>query len=129
MRLREEQMRYLIALAVAGLLVGGISLWAHQAGNAVRQRMHQRLVDAQKAGQIPPDVDLNNGDFTDFGTELPTSEKQLIGLLDAWFTFRVILIPILIVGCLAVAALLRSKQPSSKANSDRETMGPTSAST
>jgi hypothetical protein len=94
-------MRYLIA--VAGLLVGGVSLSAHQASNAVRQRMHQRLVDAQKAGQIPPDVDLNNSDFTDFGAELRTSEKQLIGLLDAWLTFRVILIPALIVACLAIA--------------------------
>lgn len=109
MRLLEEQMRYLIALAVAGLLVGVISLWAHQAGNAVRQRMHQRLVDAQKAGQIPPDVDLNSGDFIDFGTELSASERRLIGLLDAWFTFRVILIPALIVGCLAIAYLWPSQ--------------------
>ncbi len=99
-------MRYLIALAVAGLLVGGISLWAHLAGNAVRQRMYQRLVDAQTAGEIPPDVDLNNGDYTDFGAEVSASEKRLIGLLDAWFTFRVILIPALIVGCLAIAHLL-----------------------
>lgn len=103
MRFREEQMRYLIAIAVAGLLVGGISLWAHQASNAVRQRMYQRLVDAQKAGEIPPDVDLNNGDFTDFGTELSASDRQLIGLFDAWFTFRVILIPALFVGCLSIA--------------------------
>lgn len=102
-------MRYLIALAVAGLLIGGVSFWALQAGNAVRQRMHQRLVDAQKAGEIPPDVDLNNGDFTDFGAEVSASERRLMGLLDAWFTFRVILIPALIVGCLAVAYLWPSK--------------------
>ncbi len=102
-------MRYLIALAVAGLLVGVISLWANQAGNAVRQRMHQRLVDAQKAGQIPPDVDLNSGDFTDFGAEVSASEMRLIGLLDAWFTFRVILIPALVVGCLVVAYRWQAK--------------------
>lgn len=102
-------MRYLIALAVAALIIGVISLLAHLAGNAVRQRMHQRLVDAQKAGQIPPDVDLNNGDFTDFGAEVSASERRLIGLLDAWFTFRVILIPGLILGCLAVAYLWRAR--------------------
>jgi hypothetical protein len=102
-------MRYLIALAAAGLLVGGVSLLAHQAGNAVRQRMHQRLVDAQKAGEIPPDVDLNNGDFTDFGAEVSASERRLIGLLDAWFAFRVILIPALVVGGLVIAYRCSSK--------------------
>ncbi|MDB5347838.1 MAG: hypothetical protein JWP89_6215 [Schlesneria sp.] len=102
-------MRYLIALAIAALIVGIISLWAHQAGNSVRQRMHQRLVDAQKAGQLPPDVDLNNGAFTDFGAEVSASDRQLIGLLDAWFTLRVILIPALVVGCLVAAYLWPSK--------------------
>ena len=76
-------MHYLIALAIAGFIIGGVSLLAHLAGNAVRQRMHQRLVDTQAADQIPPDVELNNGDFTDFGTELSSSEMRLIGLLDA----------------------------------------------
>ena len=63
-------MHCLIALAVAKMLVGGISLLAHQASIAVHQRMHYRLFDAQTAGHILPDVELNNGDFTDFGTGL-----------------------------------------------------------
>lgn len=102
-------MRYLAALAVAGILVGGISLWASLGREAMRQRIHQRLLAEQAAGQIPPEVDLSSGEVTDIGLELPDSEKFQLGLLDAWFGLRMILIPLILLGCLTTAHYWPSK--------------------
>ena len=104
-------MRYLIATAIAAPLVTGLSLWAHQASKKLEGRMQQNFLAAQKAGPIPPDIDLTSGDFTDFGTEVSSADRQLLGLLDAWFTYRVILIPAMILGSLAVAYLCPVRQP------------------
>lgn len=96
-------MRYLVALAVAGILVGGISLWACLGREAMRQRIHRHLLAEQAAGHIPPEVDLSSGEVRDVGLELPDSEKFQLGLLDAWFGLRVILIPMILVACLTTA--------------------------
>jgi len=105
-------MRYMIALAITGLCVGTISLWAHYAGAAVRQRIHQRLRAEQAAGQIPPEVDLTSGEVTDIGLELPDSDKFVVSLLDAWFGLRIFLIPLIAMACLVTAHYWPSKQTS-----------------
>ena len=102
-------MRYLVALAVAGILVGVISLWASLSGEAIRQRIHQRLLAEQAAGHIPPEVDLSSGEVTDIGIELPDSEKFQLGFVDAWFALRFILIPLIQLACLTTAHYWPSK--------------------
>lgn len=102
-------MRYVIALAVAGLVVIAISLWAHVAGGRIHQRIHQHLLAEQAAGKIPPDVDLNSGEVTDIGIELPDSEKFQLGVLDAWFGLRIILVPLILIACLTAAHYWPSK--------------------
>ncbi len=104
-------MRYLIALLFAGLLIGGMSLSANQASHALQQRMRQRLVEAKKRGEIPPDVDVSRGDLTDFNTEVSDAELRQIGILDLWFARRSILIPIVIIGCLAIARMTDRRAP------------------
>ncbi len=102
-------MRYAIALAVAALVVIAISLWAHVAGGRIHQRIHQHLLAEQAAGQIPPEVDLSSGDVADFGIELPDSERFQLGLVDAWFGLRIILIPLILIACLTTAHYWPSK--------------------
>ena len=104
-------MHYLIASAIAATIVAGLSLGAHHASKWLNGRMQQNFLAAQKAGQIPPDVDLTSGNVTDFGTEVSSADLQLLGLLDAWFTYRVILIPAVILSSLAIAYLWPMKQP------------------
>lgn len=99
-------MRYFIALTVAGLLVGGVSMCFHQMSNSIQQRMRQRLIDAKHTGDLPSDIDVDRADFTDFGQEVSASELQQIRLLDSWFAYRIFLIPAVIVVSLAVAHVL-----------------------
>lgn len=96
-------MRYVIALVAAGLVIGCLSLVANQSASALQKRMRQKLIAAQAAGETPAEVDLNSGDFTDFGMEVSASERFQIGLLDCWYAYRIILIPALVGIALIVA--------------------------
>jgi hypothetical protein len=101
-------MRYIVAIVIVAVLVGCVSLAANQSGNALQKRMRQRLVDAQAAGQIPADVDLNNGDYTDFGGEVSDSDLLQLSMLDCWYAYRIILIPVLLAIGLVVAHYCKS---------------------
>ena len=64
------------------------------------------MIDAKTAGELSPDIDLDQGDFTDFGTEVSAAEMLQLSLLDFWFAYRMILIPMIIIGSLAAARMM-----------------------
>ncbi|MEI8381567.1 MAG: hypothetical protein WCJ09_15675 [Planctomycetota bacterium] len=96
-------MRYLLALLIAGFVICGILLTAHQMKREVHERIRKSLIQARERGELPADIDLDQPEFTDKGMELSSSEMQLIGLLDLWYALRIVLIPLIIIGCLALA--------------------------
>ncbi len=96
-------MRYLLALVIAGFVIGGISLTAHQMKREVHERIRNSLIQARERGELPADTDLDQPEFTDMGMELSSSEMQLIGFLDLWYALRIVLIPLIIMACLALA--------------------------
>jgi hypothetical protein len=108
-------MRYLMALLIAGFVIGGISLTAHQMKREVHERIRKSLIQARERGELPADTDLDQPEFTDMGVELSSSDMQLIGFLDLWYALRIILIPLIIVACL-VLAWFTAESRSSKQN-------------
>lgn len=108
-------MRYLLALLIAGFVIGGISLTAHQMKLAVQKRIRKSLFQARDQGEFPVDTDLDQPEFTDMGVELSSSDMQLIGFVDLWYALRIILIPLIIIACL-VLAWFTAESRSSKQN-------------
>lgn len=104
-------MRYLLALLIAGFVIGGISLTAHQMKREVHERMRKSLIQARERGEIPADTNLDQPEFTDMGMELSSSEMQLIGFLDLWYGLRIILIPLIVMTSLALAWFTSESRP------------------
>lgn len=98
-------MRYLIALAIAGILIGAVSFSANQTAKGLQQRFRHRMIAAQKAGDIPAEVDLDRDDFTDFGTEVSKDEFLQLTILEMLFGLRSVLITVTIAGALLIAYL------------------------
>jgi hypothetical protein len=117
--------RYIIALGIVGVLLGTLSLCANQAANALQKRMRQKMIAPQAAGQIQADVDLDSGDFTDFGTEVTSAELLQLGMLDSWFAYRTILIPALIAIGLVVARYWPSPASPKHLTADKTSAPPT----
>lgn len=104
-------MRYLVALAFSGLLIGGVSLYANRVGHSLQQRMRQRQAEFKPPGEISPIAQLDHGDMTDFGTEVSATEILQIKLLDFWYAFRMFLIPAVVIGSLIIAKMSDLRTP------------------
>ena len=103
---RGLAMRYGISLAIVAVLIGGLELYAWIEARAIERLMRQKARAAQAAGDVPADVDVDSMDFKDFGTEVSRSEMLRIMLVDSYYRFRIILLPMLILAGLGIAHML-----------------------
>ena len=94
-------MRYIVALAVVGMLVAAISMYANYSQGSFRKRFRQHIDAAKQAGALQPDAD----ESTEFGMEVYGSEALRMSRLDTWINYRLFLIPVMIVGSLAIARI------------------------
>lgn len=105
-------MRYVIALVVAALLIGGGFLFAHQTEHSLEKLIRDGLRKQKEAGSLPPElqnVDPDAAKLPDFQMQLPaaweTRLKMSFMLREWWYIWA----PLTVVGCLAVAALVGRK--------------------
>jgi hypothetical protein len=106
-------MRYVIALVVAALLIGGGFLFVHQTYRSVQELVRQGLRKQKQAGTLPPElqnVDIDAAELLDMQIQLPaaweTRLKVAFLLQDWWYIWM----PLTVSGCIAVAAVVCRKR-------------------
>ena len=101
-------MRYLIAFSIACTLILAVTIYMNRMQDSLQQRLRQRFPQGQTATKQPENGESQPNDFTDYGTEVTSSEFFAISLVDSWITYRWILISITILASLFIAWLTRS---------------------
>jgi hypothetical protein len=105
----DFMVRYGGTLAVAMLLIVAGFLYVRQLERSIEQQVRQRLGEAKAAGKLPPEIEPEGTDLTGIGVHLPVSEmrrSELAHLLVAW---RFVLIPLVLLGSLVVARMLKRR--------------------
>jgi hypothetical protein len=105
-------MRYVVALVVAALLIGGVVLYIRQTDRVLEQAIRQALMKQQQAGTLPPElqgVDLQTVNLKEMGgfqMSLPVGLEQRLKLslmlTDFWYVWG----PLVVVICLGAASLV-----------------------
>ena len=101
--------RYAATLAVAMLLIATGALYVRQVEHSSEQQVRQRLGEVKAAGKLPPEIDPEAVEFTNLGVPLPASETHRIELAHLLVAWRFILIPVVLLGSLMVARLLKRR--------------------
>jgi hypothetical protein len=101
--------RYGASLAVAMLLIVAGALYVRQAERSIEQQMRQRLREAKAAGNLTPEIDPESANLTDLGVLLPASEMRRIELAHLLVAWRFVLIPLVLLGSLVVARLVKHR--------------------
>lgn len=99
--------RYGICLAIATLLIVAGAVYVRQVQRSVEQQVRQRLRDAKAAGDLPPGIDPEAPGLRDVGVPLPASEIRRLGFAHLLITWRYVLIPLVLLGSLGIARVLR----------------------
>lgn len=107
-------MRYVVALAVAGVLIAALLVYARSTVAAVESRVRDQLREQLAAGDAPPElreIDPATADIREFGVQLPPSEMSRLQfarwLLDFWLVWATAVV----VLCVMVALLTRRTSP------------------
>lgn len=105
-------MRYVIALVVAGLLIGGGFLFVYQTDRSFEGYFRDALRKQKQAGTLPPElqnVDIDTAEMRDLGHDwnlhLPAAWMRRIQISLMLHKWRYILASVTVLGCLAVAFL------------------------
>jgi hypothetical protein len=108
----ESNVRYLIAIVVAGLLIGGAAFFVRQTFRDIMVHVRQALRNQKEAGILPPelrDVDIEAAVLPDMVISLPASLQRRLQLAywatDFWYVWA----PLTVVSCLGLAFVLFRK--------------------
>jgi hypothetical protein len=89
------------------LLIAVGALYVRQVERSIEQRMRQRLREAKAAGKLPPEIEPEAANLTDLGVLSPASDMCRIELAHLLVAWRFILIPLVLLGSVMVARLLK----------------------
>src|SRR4051812_8312896 len=102
-------MRYGVALLVAVLVIATGGLFAWLTIREVEGELRNSLRRQQEAGELPPElqgVDIESVDIRQFAMKLPPEQEGRLalaqGLAGLWYIWA----PLVVILCLAVAALV-----------------------
>jgi hypothetical protein len=104
-------MRYIIALVVAALLIGGVVLYIRNTDRAIEQAIRQALLNQKLAGTLPPElqgIDPQTADLSklgDFGMKLPAALEHRLQLTYYLTDFWYIWAPLIVLVCMGAAVL------------------------
>jgi hypothetical protein len=92
------------------LIIAGI-VYVRLTERSIEQRIRQDLRKAKAEGKLRPEIDPEAAELMDIGVPVTTSEMRRIEvahLLSAW---RFVLIPLALIGSLALARLFHRRRP------------------
>ncbi len=90
-------------LAVAVLLIEAGVPYVRQVERSVEQRFRHALREAKAAGKLLPGVDPETAPRADLGIPMTASEMRRIELAHLLVAWRLVLIPLVLIGSLAIA--------------------------
>ncbi len=102
--------RYVIAIAVAVLVIAAGGFFCLHTRTQFESRFREALKAAKEAGQLPPEwenADLDEIDAVDFGMECSASDKLRLSLSEILARHRFVLSTLVVGTCLAIAALTK----------------------
>jgi hypothetical protein len=103
-------MRYVVAVIVAGVLIGAGATFVSQTNRSVERLFRQTLREAKAAGQLPEGIDPEHARVADFGRNFSPGMMWRIRVSHFLFAFRFVLAGLLILASLVTAHGLRSKE-------------------
>jgi hypothetical protein len=104
-------LRYVACLAIAALLILAGVLYVRQVEHSVGERIRRELREAKAAGKLPSEIDPEADDLAGVGVPLPASEIRRIELAHLLVAWRVVLIPLVALGSVTIAYLLKRRRP------------------
>lgn len=104
-------MRYGIAMAVAVLLIGAGMVYVRQVDRSIDERIRQTLREAKASGTLPPGIDPEQPVLPAFGVDLPDSDVRRVKIANALVAWRLVLIPMVLLGSLGIARMFKRKSP------------------
>lgn len=103
---------FTIAIIVAGAIIAGAFAFSSAVRRELKREVRRMLRNARDAGQLPPDFDdeaIERGELSDIGVVMSSSNMRKLSLAEfverMWFVW----VPIVLVTCLGVAAILSMK--------------------
>jgi hypothetical protein len=102
-------MRYVVAVIVAGVLIGAGATFVSQTDRSIERLFRQTLREAKAAGQLPEGIDPEQTRVADFGLDLPPGMMWRIRISHFLTAFRFVLAAMLILASLGTAHVFRSK--------------------
>jgi hypothetical protein len=101
-------MRYVVALLVAFLILGGGSIFVWYTWRSVERECRQIFKDQKEARKLPPElqgVDLDTIGLDDFGFPLSPAQQGKLALAAFITNFRYVLAVLVLAVCLGIAAV------------------------
>jgi hypothetical protein len=103
-------LRYGLALALAVSIIGVGMVFVRQTERSIEKRARQTLREAKASGKLPAGIDPERANLPDIGFPLSPTEIRRLKIAHLLVDWRLILIPLVLLGSLGVAYLF--KRPS-----------------
>lgn len=104
-------MRYIVAIVVAGLIIGSAALFVRQMEQSLKQLVRQAIKDGQTAGHVRLEIDPENFEIENLEVQLPARFQMQLTFAYALKTWRFVLMPAVLLTSLGIALVLGRWRP------------------